>query len=42
VTAQRKFSGEVNWVEIDLGKDARKPEHQLKPEGRLHIVMALQ
>jgi arylsulfatase A-like enzyme len=37
-----KFSGEVNWVEIDLGEDARKVDHMLRPEDRLKIAMALQ
>ena len=36
------FSGEVNWVEIDLGKDAVNLDHLITPEQRLHIAMALQ
>ena len=31
-----KFSGEVNWVEIDLGKDAEDLDHLISPEERLH------
>ncbi len=38
----RCFSGEVNWVEIDLGKDAKDADHYIKPEERLHLLMALQ
>ena len=38
----RKFNGEVNWVEIDLGKDAKEADHFLKPEDRVHLAMALQ
>jgi arylsulfatase len=38
----RKFSGEVLWVEIDLGPDAADAEHFIKPEERLHLAMALQ
>ena len=37
-----KFSGEVNWVEIDLGKDAVNLDHLISPEQRLHVAMALQ
>jgi arylsulfatase A-like enzyme len=38
----RKFSGEVNWAEIDLGKDAKDADHFLKPEERLQVALALQ
>ena len=37
-----KFSGEVNWVEIDLGKDAVNLDHLISPEQRLQIAMAHQ
>ena len=37
-----KFSGEVNWVEIDLGKDAENYDHLITPEQRLNIAMARQ
>ncbi len=37
-----KFSGEVNWVEIDLGKDAEDLDHLISPEERLKVAMALQ
>ena len=37
-----KFSGEVNWVEIDLGKDAVDLDHLISPEERLHVAMAIQ
>jgi arylsulfatase len=36
----RKFNGEVNWVEIDLAKDAKNAEHMIKPEERLRVAMA--
>lgn len=36
------FSGEVNWVEIDVDKDALDADHYLTGEERLHIAMALQ
>jgi arylsulfatase len=38
----RKFNGEVNWVEIDLGQDAVDLDHLISPEERLHVAMALQ
>ncbi len=38
----KKFSGEVNWVELDLGKDAEDLDHLISPEERLHLAMAMQ
>jgi arylsulfatase A-like enzyme len=40
--AEKKFSGEVNWVEIDVDKDAEDVDHLISPEQRLQVVMALQ
>jgi hypothetical protein len=37
-----KFSGEVNWVEIDIGKDAENLDHLITPEQRLSVAMAHQ
>jgi arylsulfatase len=37
-----EFSGEVNWVEIDIGKDAENLEHLITPEQRLSVAMAIQ
>jgi arylsulfatase len=37
-----RFSGEVNWVEIDLGDAAAAADHLLDPDHRLRIAMALQ
>ena len=36
---QREFSGEVNWVELDLGKNAPFAERYLMPVKRLRITM---
>ena len=36
------FSGEVNWVEIDLGKDSVNLDHLISPEERLRVAMATQ
>jgi arylsulfatase A-like enzyme len=38
----RKFSGDVNWVEIDVDKDAEDLDHFIKPEERLAVAMAIQ
>jgi len=38
----RKFSGDVNWVEIDVDKDAEDLDHFIKPEERLALAMAIQ
>jgi arylsulfatase A-like enzyme len=40
--ARKEFSGEVNWVEIDIGKDAVGLEHLIAPEQRLRVAMAVQ
>ena len=37
-----RFSGEVNWVEIDLGKDSVNLDYLISPEQRLHLAMARQ
>jgi hypothetical protein len=37
-----RFSGEVNWVELDVGKDAVNLDHLISPEQRLHVALALQ
>jgi arylsulfatase A-like enzyme len=38
----RKFTGRVNWVEIDLGADATDADHFIKPEERLRLAMGIQ
>ena len=37
-----KFTGEVNWVQIDLGEDAEDADHFIDPEERLRVYMAIQ
>jgi hypothetical protein len=32
----------VNWVEIDIGKDAENPDHLITPEERLSVATAHQ
>lgn len=41
-TAGGWFSGEVNWVEIAVDKDAEDLDHLIRPEERLRLAMALQ
>ena len=38
----KKFSGEVNWVEIDVDKEAIDLDHLITPEERLQVAMATQ
>lgn len=38
----KEFSGEVNWVEIDLGDDAVDADRFINHEERLSLPMALQ
>jgi arylsulfatase len=37
-----RFTGTINWVQIDLGEDAGDVDHLISPEERLHIAMARQ
>jgi arylsulfatase A-like enzyme len=37
-----EFTGEVNWVQIDLDEAAEDLDHLITPEERLHIAMARQ
>jgi arylsulfatase A-like enzyme len=36
------FTGEVNWVEIDVGEDAADVDHRLDPDELLRVAMARQ
>jgi arylsulfatase A-like enzyme len=36
------FTGEVNWVEIDVGKAAEDADHQIDPDEILRVAMARQ
>jgi arylsulfatase len=37
-----RFTGTINWLQIDLGEDAGDVDHLISPEERLHIAMARQ
>jgi arylsulfatase A-like enzyme len=37
-----EFSGEIHWVQIDLGDDAEDADHLISPEERLRVAMARQ
>ncbi len=41
-THDNEFSGEVNWVEIDIGKDSINLDHLITAEDRLRVAMARQ
>jgi hypothetical protein len=36
------FTGEVNWVEIDVGTAADDPDHRLDPDELFRVAMARQ
>jgi arylsulfatase len=36
------FTGEVNWVEIDVGDAAADADHRLDPDELLRVAMARQ
>jgi arylsulfatase A-like enzyme len=40
--AGAKFNGDVDWVEIDVDKDAEDFDHLITPEERLRVAMAIQ
>jgi arylsulfatase A-like enzyme len=37
-----EFSGQIHWVQIDLGDDAEDADHFISPEERLRVAMARQ
>jgi hypothetical protein len=37
-----RFSGKVNWVQIDLGDDAKDADHYISHDERLRVAMARQ
>jgi len=37
-----RFTGRVQWVQIDLGDDAQDADHLITAEERLSIAMARQ
>jgi arylsulfatase A-like enzyme len=37
-----RFTGRVEWVQIDLGEDAQDADHLITPEERLRVAMARQ
>jgi hypothetical protein len=36
------FTGEISWVEIDVGEAATDADHRLDPDELLHVAMARQ
>jgi arylsulfatase len=37
-----RFNGKINWVQIDLDKDAADADHYISPEERMRVAMARQ
>ena len=37
-----RFNGKINFVQIDLDKDAQDADHVISPEERLRVAMARQ
>ena len=37
-----RFNGKINWVQIDLGKDAEDADHYISADERLRVAMARQ
>ena len=37
-----EFTGNVRWVQIDLGPDAQNADHLIAPEERLRVAMMRQ
>ena len=37
-----RFNGKINWVQIDLGKDAEDADHYISPDERIRVAMARQ
>jgi arylsulfatase len=35
-----RFTGTINWVQLDLGDDAH--DHLVDPEHAMHVAMSLQ
>ena len=40
--APNAFTGDVNWVQIDVGDAAEDADHQISPDERLRVAMARQ
>ena len=41
-SADSEFNGQIDWVQIDLGEDAKNADHLITPEERYRIAMAIQ
>jgi arylsulfatase len=41
-THSSRFNGRINWVQIDLGDDAKDADHFISEEERLRVIMARQ
>ena len=41
-SAETRFTGRVQWIQIDRGEDADDADHYITPEQRLRVAMAIQ
>lgn len=42
ISARSRFTGKIEWVEIDVDAAAADEDHLINPEARLHLAMARQ
>jgi len=41
-SAESTFNGRIDWIQIDLGEDAKDADHLISPDERFHLAVALQ
>jgi arylsulfatase len=41
-SAGSNFNGRIAWIQIDLGEDAHDADHQISPDERYRVAVALQ
>jgi arylsulfatase len=41
-SAERRFTGKIEWVQIDVDEAAEDPDHMISPEERLRVALARQ
>ena len=41
-SAESSFNGRIEWIQIDLGDDAKDADHMIPPHERFQLAVALQ
>lgn len=41
-SAESSFNGRIEWIQIDLGDDAKDADHMISPHERFQLAVALQ